>query len=130
MRGHMKLDALTQRLLDGIPCVLKEATVSRDELGDRATHHSVIRITGAAEMTRDRLLEVITRTLGVELRMLHSDADSHTIEIADKSGARMCARFYRETSQATIATYSGPETRPLDESAAGREQILRLKHTG
>lgn len=126
----MKLDALTERLINGIPPVLREGTVTRDELGDRPTHHSVTRITGVKGMTRDRLLQVIESVLGVQMSTLHSDADSHTLEIAGRSGARICARVYKETSEATIATYAGPETRFMDDSGSRRDTILRIHPAG
>ena len=123
----MKLEALTQRLVNGIPPVLKEGSVTQDDLGDRPTHHSVIRITGVAGITRDRLFQVIETVLGQQLQTLHSDADSYTIAIG--GGSRLCARVYTDTSEATIATYAGPETRPMD-GADRVQDVVRMRKTG
>lgn len=126
----MKPEALTQRLLTGIPPVLREGSVSLDDLGERPTHHSVVRISGVANLTRDRLVQVIDAVLGEKLECICSDTNFVLFTIVSgKNASRMCVRIQEDNGDGTIATYDPPITMPL----AGTEeqpQVLRMRRSG
>lgn len=129
----MKPEHLTKRLLAGLPAELKEASVTRDAPEDCSPHHSVVRIQGITECTVEKVLGALNAVLGEgTLEAIAGDAKSGIVYKVGtaKSNCRMCVWVTVEQSEATMATYHGPEAAPMDAAQTGDSHILRIRHTG
>ena len=128
----MKPEGLTQRLLSGLPVILKEGDVTRDELGERSSHHSVVRIQGVANLSRERAGALLEQLLGGKtLEVIHSDSSTIVYRVGtDRNSCRMCLQILTGNTGATIATYDGPKTSDEGNSLTAEPRVLRIRETG